>query len=102
MMRNCNRCIWSTRSGGCASFGCDFIDQEEAAEAYKVDKAAQIMASEQKGRWIRGKEVSRTYIGDVCVGITYDGWHCPFCDYAIEQSGVPMFIFCPACGAKLK
>ena len=29
-MPDCNKCIWSTRSGGCVSWECDFISHEDA------------------------------------------------------------------------
>ena len=29
-MPDCNKCIWSTRSGGCVSWECDFVSHEDA------------------------------------------------------------------------
>lgn len=34
-MNNCDTCVWATRNGGCASWGCDYIPMKEAAEAWK-------------------------------------------------------------------
>ena len=34
-MNDCNRCLYATRDGGCASWGCNFISMEEAEEAWK-------------------------------------------------------------------
>lgn len=34
-MRDCDKCVWACRNGGCASWDCEFIDQEEAAKAWK-------------------------------------------------------------------
>ena len=29
-MPDCNKCIWSTRDGGCVSWECDFVSHEDA------------------------------------------------------------------------
>lgn len=36
-MNNCNKCLWATRDGGCASWDCMFVDKKEAFDAY-LDK----------------------------------------------------------------
>ena len=33
--RNCNKCLWATRNGGCASWDCEFISKSEAYKAWK-------------------------------------------------------------------
>lgn len=33
--RDCDKCIFSTRSGGCVSWNCEFIDIREAEKAWK-------------------------------------------------------------------
>ena len=38
-MSDCNRCLWATRNGSCASWDCRFVDQREAYEAYNQEKA---------------------------------------------------------------
>lgn len=38
MDRDCNRCIWATRDGDCASWDCDFIAKRDAANAYKASR----------------------------------------------------------------
>lgn len=38
-MSDCNRCLWATRNGSCASWDCRFVDQREAYEAYNREKA---------------------------------------------------------------
>ena len=38
-MSDCNRCLWATRNGSCASWDCRFVDQREAYEAYNRGKA---------------------------------------------------------------
>lgn len=37
-MTDCNKCLWATRDGGCASWNCEFIPMKEAAEAWKVEQ----------------------------------------------------------------
>ena len=37
-MSDCNRCLWATRNGSCASWDCRFVDQREAYEAYSRGK----------------------------------------------------------------
>ena len=34
-MKGCNNCLWATRDGGCASYDCEYIDQQEAYDAFK-------------------------------------------------------------------
>lgn len=38
MERDCNRCIWATRDGGCASWDCEFIAKRDAATAYMASR----------------------------------------------------------------
>ena len=52
------------------------------------------------GYWVHGKELSRDYIGDVCVGIHYDKWWCSECHYPVE--GQPLWKYCPNCGAVME
>jgi rubrerythrin len=54
---------------------------------------------EKHGHWIHGKELSRDYIGDVCIGIHYDKYWCSECNYPVE--GQPLWAYCPNCGAKM-
>ena len=39
-MNNCDTCVWATRNGGCASWGCDYIPMQDAAEAWKERQEA--------------------------------------------------------------
>lgn len=34
-LMDCDKCLWATRSGGCASWKCDPIDKREAYTAWK-------------------------------------------------------------------
>ena len=49
------------------------------------------------GHWVHGREVSRDYIGGVCVSMHYDRWWCSECHYQVE--GQPLWNYCPYCGA---
>lgn len=52
------------------------------------------------GYWVHGKELSRDYIGDVCVGVHYDKLWCSECNYQLEEDE-PLWRYCPRCGAKM-
>ena len=32
---DCNKCVWGTRDGGCASWECEFIDRDDAVKAWR-------------------------------------------------------------------
>lgn len=34
-MRDCNKCIFATRDGGCSKWECEFIDKDSAYKKYK-------------------------------------------------------------------
>ena len=51
------------------------------------------------GHWVLGKELSREYIGDVCISIHYDKCWCSECDYPVKE--YPFWTYCPNCGAKM-
>lgn len=52
------------------------------------------------GHWVHGREISRSYIGDACVGIHYDKCWCSECNYTVE--GYPLlWKYCPICGATM-
>ena len=53
------------------------------------------------GHWEHGKELSRDYIGDVCVSVRYDKCWCSECRYQVEGFGLPLWMYCPHCGAKM-
>ena len=35
VLSDCNKCVWGTRDGGCASWDCEFIDRDEAVKAWR-------------------------------------------------------------------
>lgn len=52
------------------------------------------------GHWVHGKELSRDYIGDVCVGIHYDKCWCSECNYTVYDYPL-LWKYCPICGAMM-
>lgn len=56
----------------------------------------------KRGEWIHGKELSRAYIGDACVGINYEDFHCSACNVVIEKPCKPTWNYCPNCGAEMR
>lgn len=32
--RDCNKCLWARRDGGCASWDCEFVEKGEAYKAW--------------------------------------------------------------------
>lgn len=55
----------------------------------------------KKGKWVHGKELSKSYIGDMCIGINYEDWRCSVCNIAVETYDKPTWNFCPSCGAEM-
>lgn len=81
------------------------VELDPLSYEYKVVKELPgvVSSAEQKhGRWILGKEISREYIGDVCVGIEYDGWQCSSCKTKVEKPYKPNWNYCPNCGTKME
>ena len=33
--RDCNHCLWATRDGGCASWNCEYVNKQDAYEAWR-------------------------------------------------------------------
>lgn len=56
----------------------------------------------KKGQWVHGKELSKSYIGNMCIGINYEDWRCSECDIAVETYDKPKWNFCPNCGAEMQ
>ena len=48
-MRDCDKCVWATRSGSCSSWNCDFINQAEAAEAWREKQETKKMDTSEEG-----------------------------------------------------
>lgn len=71
--RDCNRCLYATRDGGCASWDCNFISIAEAEP--------------KRGRWIADEHKPLKEM-------------CSVCGFAQFQSRIKNF--CPNCGAKME
>ena len=52
-MPDCNKCIWSTRSGGCVSWECDFISHEDAR---RIDWLSELAERRKAPEIIRCKD----------------------------------------------
>ncbi len=63
-MSDCNRCLWATRNGSCASWDCRFVDQREAYEAYNREKA-------DANKWIsvseRLPDIKEHHVSEPCI-----------------------------------
>lgn len=70
------------------------------------DAAAAIEALQAKlpkrGKWIHGKELSRAYIGNCCVGIVYEDFRCSACGVVFKECEKPKWKYCPNCGVKME
>lgn len=50
MENNCDKCLWATRSGGCASWSCEYVNKREAFEAWKTAMSG-AHSDEVERRW---------------------------------------------------
>ncbi len=73
--RDCNRCLYATRDGGCASWDCNFISIAEAEP--------------KRGRWIVAED-----IGDCC-------YRCSNCGFIRDAYVLDIGKYCPNCGARM-
>lgn len=60
-----------------------------------------------KGEWIKGREISRTMIGDYTQDIEYKNYTCSNCGLVLDNllyhyDGSPFYKFCPNCGADMR
>ena len=55
-MNDCDKCLWATRSGGCASWSCEFIDKHEAYVAWKAQDQPQSKRVIETLREVRGEK----------------------------------------------
>ena len=78
------------------------ITDEEKKKLFKHFEKPEVVDAEsgRHGHWVHGKELSRDYIGDVCVSIHYDKCWCSECNYTVEGSPL-LWMYCPICGAKM-
>ena len=71
---------------------------QESYERHLNELEAQLP---KRGEWIHGKELSRAYIGNCCVGIDYEDFRCSACGCVVEVCEKPKWNYCPNCGAKM-
>ena len=48
-MSECNTCVWACRDGSCASWDCEYINQNDAAKAYRQMKEKQDVGNASEG-----------------------------------------------------
>lgn len=53
------------------------------------------------GKWNPGKILSHEFVGNVCVSIDFEDWRCSICGIVVEQPNMPLYKYCPNCGAKM-
>ena len=56
----------------------------------------------KEGVWVPGREIGRSFIGDLCVDIQYEDWSCSICNESIRETFRPRYKYCPHCGAKMR
>lgn len=54
------------------------------------------------GKWNPGKILSHEFVGNVCVSIDFEDWRCSICGIVVEQPNMPLYKYCPNCGAKME
>lgn len=70
---------------------------------YKLLEAVRNSKNYPRGQWEHGREISREYIGNVVIHITYQDWHCSNCNYIVkEEASRVLYNFCPNCGADMR
>lgn len=62
---------------------------------------------DKQGKWIKGKEISRTMLGSKIEHIKYEDYTCSNCGLVLNYllyhvDGSPFYKFCPNCGAKMR
>lgn len=53
------------------------------------------------GKWNSGKILSHEFVGNVCVSIDFEDWRCSICGIVVEQPNMPLYKYCPNCGARM-
>ena len=53
------------------------------------------------GKWNPGKILSHEFVGNICVSIDFEDWRCSICGIVVEQPNMPLYKYCPNCGAKM-
>jgi len=83
---DCNKCVWGTRDGGCASWECEFIDRDDAVKAWR-------RLSSAEPKVLVGDLISREYmksLGGACLAQRLkDGDLCPIISIDLLPSAEP-------------
>ena len=78
---------------------------EHSKEAYEDFKGLIEWAPTEKikeGVWVPGREIGKSFIGDLCIDIQYEDWSCSICNESIRETFRPRYKYCPHCGAKMR
>lgn len=86
---------------GVACMDCPFNKDGCAFEKLILESAVVDAEPIRHGKWEHGREISRGYIGDACIGVQYEDWKCSNCGIVCEQSDKPKYKYCPSCGCKM-
>lgn len=70
-------------------------------------RAYKALKERPQGEWIKGREISRTMIGDKVQHINYKDYTCSNCGLVLDKllywdDGSPFYKFCPECGADMR
>lgn len=68
----------------------EYLDEIPAADVEPV----------RHGKWVPGKEISRTLLGDETLAVEYSDFRCSSCGRRYKEY-VLIYRYCPNCGAKM-
>lgn len=104
-VNDCNKCLWATRDGGCASWDCKFVQKgdaynawirKEGSEKSKVDKDKDVLISRQSA--IDAIDEIDSEVADG-YGFQYEKWRQYFCDLpSAEPKWIPVMERLPEYG----
>lgn len=80
---------------------------ENGYDAEAIYLAIKSLEDRPTGKWIKGREISRTMFGDEVLHIDYENFTCSICGLVLDNllyhcDGSPLYKHCPNCGAKMK
>ena len=78
---------------------CKWRETKEAIKRIVLHMPTIEAVSARHGEWLPGIELSREYVGNVCVSVTFEDWRCSICGTVVEQPNMPLYKYCPNCGA---
>lgn len=77
-------------------------------DGYEAGYSAGLKDAERpQGEWVKGREISRTMLGNKVEHIDYSDYTCSNCGLVLENlfywhDGSPFYKFCPNCGADMR